>query len=68
MEWSVAERRKFSCGAAPSGGRRGGFCQFAIGSRSQIAGIERRYANPVVADEDVSEDNAFHLFSGQLVC
>ena len=54
--------------ATLSGGRRGGFCPLAICNRSKPTRIDRGYANPIVVDKDVPEDDTFHLFPRQLVC
>ena len=68
-EWSVAERRKFRCGAAPSGCRlRVCFRPFAVCNRRKSSGIDRGYADSVVVHEYVPENNALHLIPSQLVC
>ena len=65
-EWSVAERRKFRCGAAVSGYRRRPR-PFAVRSRRKSSGVDRGYADPVVVHEYVSENNALHLIPRQSV-
>lgn len=67
-EWSVAERRKFRCGAAPSGRhRRVCFRPFAVCNRRKSSGIDRGYADSVVVHEYVPENDALHLLPCQLI-
>ena len=67
MERSVTEKIQLRR-ATLSSGRRGGFCPLAICDRSKPTRIDRGYANPIVVDKDVPEDDTFHLFPRQLVC
>ena len=66
---SVEERRKFRCGAVPTGYRRRiCFRPFAVCNRRKPSGIDRGYADSVIVHEYVPENNALHLIPCQLVC
>ena len=63
-EWSVEERRKFRCGAVPTGYRRRiCFRPFAVCDGRQTSGIDRGYADSVIVHEYVPENDALHLIS-----
>lgn len=67
-EWSVAERRKYRCGAAPSGCRRRVcFRPFAVCNRRKSSRIDRGYADSVILYEYVPENDALHLIPCQFV-
>ena len=67
-EWSEAERRKFRCGAEPSGYRRRvRLSPFAICNRRKSFGIDRGYADSVVVHEYVPKNDTLHLLPRQFV-
>ena len=54
--------------AASGGGRCVRFRPFAIRDRRKSSGVDRGYADPVVVDEDISENNTLDLIPRQLIC